>query len=416
VASAAESKDTGATFTFDYTIPRISGSSRVGDPFNIIDCFLAGAEQAYLRTGSKTPPLVSYWYDGSGMGTGFYSDLSIRLLGGDAGSPTTGDNDGYDDTVLIHEYGHFLAHHYSEDDTPGGGHSVTWYYISTLTWSEGWANFWALAVRNNMLYWDATQGDAGFWINFETGEASFGEYSDVFVGMNNEAAVAMALYDIFDDAASEDLTPGTDDDSFDYGLADIWTVFDASMDDPVLLVTMLDFFEGWETLFPDEDVDEAFLDRSMEFVGNGTDTVLLNYPRNVFIPDGPPAGVADGLWVSDFTENITDVRVFVSIRHTNIGQLRVKIRHPDGTEVSLHDRTGSFDRNLIEWYGYPNYSLEAGDLAVLSGKPINGMWELVVSDEVPGTAGEVKAWGLRFQNASPDSPATGVDGPLWVAY
>jgi subtilisin-like proprotein convertase family protein len=154
----------------------------------------------------------------------------------------------------------------------------------------------------------------------------------------------------------------------------------------------------------------------IEFTSTTTDTVLLNYPRNIPIPDGQTGGVTDGLWVSGFTDTITDVRVLVSIRHTDISQLRVAVRHPDGTEVVLHDGSGFLDRNLIEWYGYANYSIPVGSLSALSGKTINGMWELEVADEVAGTAGEVKAWGLRFQDAVPGSNPSGVAPSLWTIY
>lgn len=413
VASAAEFKDTDTAFTFDYTIPHISGSSRTGDPFNVIDVLLSSAEQVFLQTDTKALATKVYWKDGSDENTRYVSWLNaIYLLGGTLGFPDDGDNDGYDDTVIIHEYGHFLADRYSKDDTPAGSHWFTDYFIPTLTWSEGWANFWPLAVRNSSVYWDATDGDGGFFIDLETGGSSFLGSEARCIGMNNEGAVGMVLYDIFDSADSDDSTPGVDDEGIAYGLANIWTVFNTYLDNPALLVTLLDMYQGWQALFSLEDVDAAYVGRKIEFVADAADSVFIRYPLELAIPDGSIAGVSDQLDISGFVGVITDVRVFVEVRHGSNWDLVVKVRHPDGTEVVVHNRQSSVTSNIIEWYGYPNYSQPAEPLSALAGKPFNGTWTITVTDDRAGNTGELKAWGLRFENAKPHQTGTG--GPYWL--
>lgn len=58
-------------------------------------------------------------------------------------------------------------------------------------------------------------------------------------------------------------------------------------------------------------------------------------------------------------------RVNVDIKHTDIGDLRVRLLAPNGTAWTLHHRTGGGTRNLIR-----RYTVNA------SSVPANGIWRL----------------------------------------
>jgi Bacterial pre-peptidase C-terminal domain len=65
------------------------------------------------------------------------------------------DSDEFDDAVIVHEYGHLVAAALSRDSSPGGVHILGDALDPRVAWSEGWANFFSSAVRNNPIYRDS---------------------------------------------------------------------------------------------------------------------------------------------------------------------------------------------------------------------------------------------------------------------
>jgi hypothetical protein len=96
------------------------------------------------------------------MTTGYdfikYLSGSYPVVPLDVLSQAGGDTDEYDDDVLWHEFGHFVASTYSLDDSPGGIH-----YLGDneqdlrLSWSEGWGDFFPGAIKT----WLFTSGQSG---------------------------------------------------------------------------------------------------------------------------------------------------------------------------------------------------------------------------------------------------------------
>ena len=68
----------------------------------------------------------------------------------------------------------------------------------------------------------------------------------------------------------------------------------------------------------------------------------------------------------------------IKITHTYISDLSVKLQHPDGTEVVLHDRIGGDADNIDTIYGMGGAPVEG--LTQLQGKPISGTWKLIIQD------------------------------------
>lgn len=144
------------------------------------------------------------------------------------------------------------------------------------------------------------------------------------------------------------------------------------------------------------------------------------------IPDSDPKGTASTIEVPDDFA-ISDLDVRVNIRHTWVGDVRIRLTGPDGTAVTLLDRPGAAPGPLTQ-YGCNNNDIVAvfsdgepdpwgvcdneGDyggtdepwpvtraapvdpLSVFNGKNVHGTWTLTVSDNATGDTGEILDWEL----------------------
>lgn len=90
---------------------------------------------------------------------------------------------------------------------------------------------------------------------------------------------------------------------------------------------------------------------------------------NLPIPDNDTNGVTANLYVP-VSATLKNVACHVKITHTFIGDLTVTLRHPDGTEVVLHNRTGGSIDNIDQVY----------NSSAFNGKNSTGTWKLIVKD------------------------------------
>src|SRR5262249_45732043 len=96
-------------------------ASRASGPFNILEALrLAGAVARSADPGVTIPAVKVRWSSASTNGTFFNGGALEAFIKGDR----TSDSDEFDDEVLNHEYGHFLAKVLSRDDSPGGNHNI----------------------------------------------------------------------------------------------------------------------------------------------------------------------------------------------------------------------------------------------------------------------------------------------------
>jgi hypothetical protein len=194
-----------------------ASAAEIGGAFNVLDRFLLGGEfvqQACLTRNlvCLLPPLVGHWERGSmGRGGTFYETIAsgsgamthdIFLVGGKTvNGQVTGDTDEYDDGIVLHEYGHFVATVLGRDDSPGGFHTIAGNDQDVrLSWSEGWATFFAAAVLNSPLLVDTTIGQTAGVFNIETrtdprspGLASVAVYTTSEVSISHVLWKAMRL-------------------------------------------------------------------------------------------------------------------------------------------------------------------------------------------------------------------------------
>lgn len=98
----------------------------------------------------------------------------------------TWDSDGYDDGILLHEFGHTAMSAFSRDDSRGGDHYLDGHYDLRLTWSEGCANFISCWLSGKPTIYD----------NFlnSSAEIDISAPTDDMVGADNEMAVAYVLW------------------------------------------------------------------------------------------------------------------------------------------------------------------------------------------------------------------------------
>lgn len=96
--------------------------------------------------------LLSYYVGGSG---------NLFILGGNNGDVKVSDTDHFDDSVILHEYAHFLEDKYSNAQSPGGSHSGNFIIDPRLAWSEGFANFFQAAVLSGTALYNNSQSEDG---------------------------------------------------------------------------------------------------------------------------------------------------------------------------------------------------------------------------------------------------------------
>jgi subtilisin-like proprotein convertase family protein len=90
---------------------------------------------------------------------------------------------------------------------------------------------------------------------------------------------------------------------------------------------------------------------------------------------------------------VGEVAVSVSITHTYIGDLVVQLISPAGTEVVLHQRTGSSADNIETTYT----SRTTPALSAFTGEPVSGSWRLRVSDHASADTGRLNRWKLMIR-------------------
>ena len=83
----------------------------------------------------------------------------------------------------------------------------------------------------------------------------------------------------------------------------------------------------------------------------------------------------------------------MDITHTWIGDLKVTLTGPSGTNVLLHDRSGGRQDNLIKLYDIDTIP-SIGEFINSTGA---GTWTLSVSDNEGRDTGKLNAWGLRVK-------------------
>lgn len=242
-----------STFTSDSsksigTLTALATGSLEGGAFNILDKILDANNYLITNTANcngsfascipfSQPPLVHVYWDagvnpGSYFGAGavsFYlpGQYELYILGGANGQVQGMDVDHFDDSIILHEYGHFIEDVFSSTDSPGGSHNGNSIIDARLAWGEGWANFFQAAITNNPVYrdtWGNTDG-GGTGVFFNENIETPGNDIPLSMGEGNfrEFSITRALWDAIDSANGEGGA-----DSVTAPFNELWTVFAGS--------------------------------------------------------------------------------------------------------------------------------------------------------------------------------------------
>jgi len=168
-----------AASTSSVAVPAFAASARAsedsevtGGAFNILANVFWANE--FLRNNTAQTSFVAdkvsvFWkpgfnpysyFNAPSVLASFYVATENRLyiLGGKNGDVKSSDTDHFDDSVILHEYAHFLEARYGYSSTPGGSHNGNFIIDPRLAWSEGWANYFQAAVLNNVVYGSSYTG------------------------------------------------------------------------------------------------------------------------------------------------------------------------------------------------------------------------------------------------------------------
>lgn len=241
----------------------------VAQAFNILDNAVDAFD--YLATPSAlglypTPEqfVVFGWNFTNGSTGSNYGSQGIFITS----RPT--DTDGWSDTVILHELGHWATDMFADDDNPGGAHFIgDNFQDPRLSYGEGYPTFFCGQVREFRaarlgevgdpvdgevtIYVDLgvppplpDPGGLEFSYDFEAAVYGNGTPIDQF-GTTNETNVTSAMWDLVDGPTTPDGSPGSDDDPLDDSGVLVWDVLRNYMPvrGAVDWLTVEDFHDGW---------------------------------------------------------------------------------------------------------------------------------------------------------------------------
>jgi subtilisin-like proprotein convertase family protein len=114
------------------------------------------------------------------------------------------------------------------------------------------------------------------------------------------------------------------------------------------------------------------------------------------IPDFPSGGIERGLATAS-TARVGSIEVSVDISHTWIGDLRLTLLSPAGTEAILHDGAGGSDQNIRRTFTAANTPA----LVALTGQAMTGTWRLRLVDRATQDVGKLNSWRLLIKPQAP---------------
>lgn len=170
-------------------------------------------------------------------------------------------------------------------------------------------------------------------------------------------------------------------------------------------------FKCVEVLSKLESLDYALYRVEKVVPPSGTSKVFNFDAIGLAIPDNDTNGVSRDFDV-DLNETITNARVSLKVKHPYVGDLQLKLKSPDGTTVTLHDRAGGGQDDL-------NVTISGAALSALIGKSALGAWTLEARDFANGDEGSVEALSIEifYEGESVEAVTEAVDFPvatLWA--
>ena len=274
----------------------------VAQAFNILDCGMDMFEWVATPQMNGALPasdrfLVYAWKPLTGPPGNAGGGSNYSMQGVFIGADTT-DTDGWSDTVIMHETGHWFDDMYSNTNNPGGAHFIGDNNANVLlAYGEGSATYHCAKGREHRafdrtnltggpldnhvsVYADlmipppvGTPGGLSFAYDFETG--NFNDGTPIGQrGSANETNVTSALWDLVDGPETPDETPGADDDPVDVSDSYAWHIEHDYLRNLTSNITVEDYYQGWFAL------------NGASFMKPGVDSIFVGLSRMPFYPDG----------------------------------------------------------------------------------------------------------------------------------
>ena len=174
---------------------------RSSAPFAVLDSIISASLFVTAEDRSfNLRPLTVYWSADnttSNVGTSYYLADTIFVLG-DANE----DTDEFDQSVIIHEWGHYYQDVVSKDDSVGGMHGSGDLLDLRVAFSEGWANALSGLVQGTNAYRDSSGPNQGSGFSLSLEDEN--QFSGTTKGWFSEDSVQYFVFDAFDQPATDD--------------------------------------------------------------------------------------------------------------------------------------------------------------------------------------------------------------------
>ena len=230
---AAES-GTGPLFDIDVSEPYAAGAFNIVEQAVLLADALDGVVDAappkLLRVHwapDLSPPCGSCFYDDDGT-------LDVSGL--------TGEEDAHDDSVILHELGHWVEATWGRYDNPGGIHDLQ-PVQPKLAWSEGFATWLQGAVRGSSTYLDLRPDGSAYVLDLESppDKVKGGSESEL-----SEGLVYGVLWDLIDAGA-------TDEDEAHFATSEVLAAavtLSTAPDHGATGADFVDFLNAWRCAHP----------------------------------------------------------------------------------------------------------------------------------------------------------------------
>lgn len=267
VDGAAASSGT-ANSTRDLNAPSGFGTSnytgdRAAAPFAVLDTVFKAKELVLSATPDAAFPALSLFWsednrptaspfcpDDGNIGTSSYivfsageqDQCTVPATNPDGiyilGNFTIGDTDEFDESVIAHEFGHYIEDRFGRSDSIGGEHGGSASLLDLrVAFGEGWGNAFSAMALGGPIYRDSFNGvQDDFQIDMETDDT-------LNEGWFSEASVEEILWDLFDPANEPD-------DTLALGFAPIYSVMTGAQVQTDALTSIFSFITGLRAANP----------------------------------------------------------------------------------------------------------------------------------------------------------------------